>query len=200
MLAAWRKARRLPGYKAARQKIPRRPQARSLGQSAAALGPGAGAGGRARALGRAALRPFPAHAVLGDALRRHHARAAVERLGARQGHLDQRGLGRDGKARRLFLAGDLHGRRPAAAQAAGAAARTAEARLSRPRLRPSAAAARAAAAARRLERRRSRHHPVDRPQGREEGIRRSSGRARQAAARRSTGASSMSAPASFPIP
>ena len=53
-----------------------------------------------------------------------------------------------------------------------------------------------AAAARRQRCRRSRRHPVDRPQGREEGIRRSSGRAGPAAARRCTGASSISAAAS----
>ena len=70
---------------------------------------------------------------------------------------------------------------------------TAEARLSRPRLRPPAAAAGGAAAARRQRPRRSRRHPVDRPQGREEGLRRSPGRAGPAAARRCTGASSISA-------
>ena len=41
------KARRLPGYAAARAQVPGRPAARSLGQPAAPLGPGAGAGGRA---------------------------------------------------------------------------------------------------------------------------------------------------------
>ena len=46
---------------------------------------------------RAAVRAFPAYAGLGDALCRHHARPAVERVGACQGHLDQRAVG--GRAR-----------------------------------------------------------------------------------------------------
>ena len=62
---------------------------------------------------------------------------------------------------------------------AGAAA----ARLSRPRLRPSAAAAARPADARRQRSRRSGRHPVDRPQGREEGLRRSAEGAGPAAAR-----------------
>ena len=197
VLRGWRKARRLPGYAGGARAnssptcgaIPTSNRLRRWGQAlvlAAELPP----------VDRAALRPLPAHAVLGDALRRHDARPAVERVGARQGHLDQRTVGGGGKARRLLLAGDLHGPGPAAAAGAGAATGTAEARLSRPRLRPSAAAAGGAAAARRQRPRRSRRHPVDRPQGREEGLRRSPGRAGPAAARRSTGASSMSAAAS----
>ena len=93
VLAGWLEGAAPARLRAARAQIPRRPQARSDVQPAAALGPGAGAGGRAAVLDRAALRPFPAHAGLGDALRRHDARPAVERVGACQGHLDQRTLG-----------------------------------------------------------------------------------------------------------
>ena len=106
--AGWLKARRLPGYATARARLPGRPAARSLGQPAAPLGPGAGAGGRAAGRHRAAVRPFPAYARVGDTLRRPDARPAVERVGACQGHLDQRALGGGGKARRLRLGRDLH--------------------------------------------------------------------------------------------
>ena len=107
------------------RQVPRRPAPRSDGQPTAPLGPGAGAGGRAALVDRAALRPFPAYARFGDALCRHHARCAVERVGACQGHLDQRALGSRRQARRLRLAGHLHGHGPAAPQGAGAASRSA---------------------------------------------------------------------------
>ena len=202
VFAGWLKARRLPGYAAARRKIPGRPQARPDLQPDQALGPGAGAGGRAAGHDRAALRAFPAHPGLGHALCRHDARPAVERVGARQGHLDQRAAGSDGQARRLLLAGDLHGDGAAAAEGAGAARcqgfGAPAPRLSRPRLRPPAAAAGRAAAARRVRSGRSRRHPVDRPQGREEGLRAISCRRWPSCRATCTGASNMSAPAGFP--
>ena len=196
VLRGWLEARRLPGYAAARARFLADLRARPDGQPGAALRPGAGAGGRAAAGRRAAVRALPAHAGLGDALRRHHARPAVEHVGARQGHLDQR-PGRCAEKladcawlvtctrvglQRLARAGAAAGRLQLVYHGLDFAA--------------SAAAAGGAAAARRQRSRRSGGHPVDRPQGREEGLRRSAGRAGPAAARPRTGASSMSAAAS----
>jgi hypothetical protein len=101
VFAGWLKARACRAMPAARAAVPRRPAARSLGQPPAPLGPGNGAGGRTAGRHRAALRAFPAYADVGDSLCRPDARPAVERVGACQGHLDQRALGGGGKARRL---------------------------------------------------------------------------------------------------
>ena len=72
--------------------------------------PGAGvrAGGRVAGRRRPAARAFPAHAGLGDAVRGHPARPAVELLGARQGHLDDARMGEARKARRLRLDDHVH--------------------------------------------------------------------------------------------
>src|SRR5215831_15495966 len=112
------------------------------------MGPGVGAGGRAVALDRAALRPFPAYAIVGHALCRGHAWPAVERVRPCQGHLDQQDLGCGAKTRRLFLAGDLHERGAAAAARLGAGPWPLEAGLSRARLCAPAASAAASLAAR----------------------------------------------------
>ena len=77
-----------------------------------------------------------------DALRRDHARPAVERVGARQGHLDQRRRGRSRASSPTAPGSSTCTRcRPAAPARAGARPERAAAGLSRPRPRPSAAAA-----------------------------------------------------------
>src|SRR5207302_7084120 len=78
--------------------------ARSDAQSCPPLRPGAGARRRAAARCRAAARALPAYAGVGGALCGPPARAAVERLGACEGHLDHARVGKAREARRVRLA------------------------------------------------------------------------------------------------
>ena len=138
----WRRARRLPGYRAARRawladlrRDPTPNRIRRFGQAlvlAAELPAGC----------RSAACAFPAHPGLGGALCGADARAAVERLGACQGHLDDPGLGKAREARRRrdwAVTCTASGAR--ASRRAGAEPGTGGAVLSRARPRPLSAGA-----------------------------------------------------------
>ena len=111
---AWRAARRLPGYRAARATWWQDSAARPHPRARAPFRAGARAGGRAAARDRASARALPPHAGIGHPLRGDPARTQLELLGARERRLDDAGLGEAGKARRVRVGDDLHRRQCAA--------------------------------------------------------------------------------------
>jgi hypothetical protein len=131
VLRAWRAVRKLPTYAKARATW-----LRDLARDKTA--------NRMRRFGQALVlaaeppedidraRAFPAYARLGRALRGDTARPAVERVGARQGHLDDPRVGKAREAGRLPVGGYLHAREPCAPRCARAR-RASRARLSRRR-------------------------------------------------------------------
>ena len=99
VLRGWRRARRLPGYARARAawlKDLRRDLTPNRGRR---FGQALVLAAELPARGRAAARALPAHAGLGRALCQPDDRHRLERLGARQGHLDHPGLGKGREAR-----------------------------------------------------------------------------------------------------
>ena len=78
-------------------------------------------------------RPLPAHARLGRTLRGNPDRPDLELFGARQGHLDDAGLGEAGEDRGRALGRDLHGAGRRASHRACRKPRTGHACLSRAR-------------------------------------------------------------------
>ena len=82
-----------PGYASALKGVPRRPEARPLGQPPPALRSGLRAGARASRRRRLDPHALPPHAGFGRALRRADPRHGLVVLGARQGHLDDAGMG-----------------------------------------------------------------------------------------------------------
>ena len=104
------RARAAPLRAGARAVAPRRP-ARPDAEPRPALRPGRRARGRAAGRRRAPPRPLPPHAGLRRALRGGHERARLQPRRAREGRLDDAGLGAPGEARRGALHRDLHGGR-----------------------------------------------------------------------------------------
>ncbi len=168
----------------ARGKVPRRPQARSDRQPGPALGAGSGCW-------RPSCRRRSTGCTPISCIRRPRSRAMRQPCAACrgalsaacQGHLDQRGVGAFGEARRLRLAGHLHGESACGAcrnwrpirNACASSITVSTSPICRRRHRRDRAAT--------APRGRSVGHPVDRPQGREKGLRRSPGGAGHAAAR-----------------
>ncbi len=156
--------------------VPRRPEARRLGQPPPPLRPGLRA--RARASRRHRLDPhaLSPHARLRRALRGADPRARLVVLRARQGHLDDAEMGAEGEARRRRMGRHLHAREPRLSALA----------LPLPRGRSTssitASTSRAFPPAPKRDgaRRRHIHHRLGRPRGGEEGLFRSSARARRA--------------------
>ena len=121
---------------------------------------------------RSAARAFPAHPGLGRALCGADRRPRLDGLGARQGHLDDPGLGEARKARRSRLGGDLHAK-PGAAISPDLAPQPGS--RSRSAITGSISSGFAAAAATRRmgdgsDPHASGHDPLGRPGGRQEGL------------------------------
>ncbi len=135
-----------------------------------AVWPGAGADGRVTRRRAASSCSLPAHAGLGRALCSADPRSRLDRVGARQGHLDDPRLGKARKARRGALGGDLHRGRPCPSGGAGAPAAAGGVVLSRARPRPLFAAAGPTAERRRQRSRTPGRAALGRPGGAEKGL------------------------------
>ena len=121
------------GLSRALEGVSRRLKRDPLGQPPPALRPGLRAGARAARRRRLAPHAYPPHAGLGRPLRRADPRHGLVVLRARQGHLDDAGMGAARKARRGRLGRHLHARQSRLSALARAAAGENPSRLSRAR-------------------------------------------------------------------
>ena len=109
-----------PGLPRCACRVVARPAPRSDAQPRPPIRPGAGSRRRDAEPHRPPARALPAHAGLRGTLRSAAARADMELLGAREGHLDHARVGEARKARRLGVDHDVHrGERTPSAQPRG---------------------------------------------------------------------------------